>query len=772
MKKFTLILSLMVAMVTTAMAQITPNTSAYTIKSVNRGYLYYDANNAGSVTSSSHGSSIVDATPTGATNEQFAFLRTENTAENQYYLYSIGASQFVTYTGNNGVKLELTDAPACTWTLDASGDYYGIKVPGTSNTYINITNWQAVNGCKVFGTGLDEGNKMTLTEVATALDLSAAIALIEEYEANLVPEVVITDAAELNNNKVYTMVTTRGWLIYNSANPDVVASTASYTTFATGADVAACQWAIYKSATTSKYYLYNIGAGKFVGQNTEESGRFPFVAEVTNDIQVVKSTTGTEYAFVFSTDNYGAINHFNHNAAPGVANWKGNAGSGGLRSLNDAGSAHRLVEVDDIDPSVLEAIATAVAEFENNTKIITYKFMYNGNLVAEQVTEAEKGEAYPAINIQAPYGVTPVAADLEFMSGTVTVDETIEIGLEVTKELPFETAASANAITTWYLVRMHTNQPGYIGDIAEDNTVNVAKDKSSDVANENYIWGFVGDVFSGITVVNKGTGKKLTSTGDGNVTLTDEGTPFFVAETSETTENATNGFCLRKHDSNKYLNANYNASKLSHWGSTDAGSTFFLTEYEEANVTVSNANWATMYLGYAVYVPEGVNVYTISGVENGYVTKVPVEGVIPANTGVLLENAGDFTFKKAAKDAAAIAGNLMNGSVEDSYVEGQAYVLADGNNGVGFYKTILNKDGEGNDGTTHFLNNAGKAYFVLPEAETSAAYYGFDWNGTTGVEKVEIRNENGAIFDLTGRKVNSITAPGIYIVGGKKVLVK
>lgn len=43
----------------------------------------------------------------------------------------------------------------------------------------------------------------------------------------------------------------------------------------------------------------------------------------------------------------------------------------------------------------------------------------------------------------------------------------------------------------------------------------------------------------------------------------------------------------------------------------------------------------------------------------------------------------------------------------------------------------------------------------------------------TGID--EVKGENGevkTIFDLTGRKVKEITAPGIYIVNGKKVLVK
>jgi hypothetical protein len=38
-----------------------------------------------------------------------------------------------------------------------------------------------------------------------------------------------------------------------------------------------------------------------------------------------------------------------------------------------------------------------------------------------------------------------------------------------------------------------------------------------------------------------------------------------------------------------------------------------------------------------------------------------------------------------------------------------------------------------------------------------------------------VKGENGevkTIYDLTGRRVENITAPGIYIVNGKKVLVK
>jgi hypothetical protein len=70
-----------------------------------------------------------------------------------------------------------------------------------------------------------------------------------------------------------------------------------------------------------------------------------------------------------------------------------------------------------------------------------------------------------------------------------------------------------------------------------------------------------------------------------------------------------------------------------------------------------------------------------------------------------------------------------------------------------------------------WLNNSHKAY--LPKTEgMNAVSYSFRFPGTTGIENVESAEAVKAIFDLTGRKVETIAAPGIYIIDGKKVLVK
>ena len=502
-----------------------------------------------------------------------------------------------------------------------------------------------------------------------------------------------------------------------------------------------CYWTVEYDSEKDGYAVKNLGTGTYLNGT----------AMSATDANYAKFNYLSQYQFniVVNGVTLHANNHGNGaNQSSNIVSWGGSIGSA---------SAWRFVE--QIDPDAAKQVT------------FKYSFTYNGEVKYTQETNTLVGQEYPAFTVAFPYGVSAskpvgnVTAD-----GAVDDVKTVEIDLNIERELPFKTATSVDEIDTWYYARMHTNQPGYIGDIDTDNTINVYKDKYSDTFNENFIWGFVGDVFSGITIVNKGTGKQLTSTGEGNATLTDEGTAFFVAHTSETSANAANGFCLRKKDSNNYLNANYSAGKLAHWHSTDAGSTMFLTEYNEDEVVVSEtAGYATLYLGYTTYIPEGVEVYAITGINGAWATMTAVEGVLPANTGVILKNAGNYTFKGAAANG-SVEGNLLCGSVEDTYVAGAAYVLANGENGVGLYKAELNKNAEGNAGDTHFKNNAKKAY--LPDTASAGVRFlsfGFGDN-ETAIENIEgAEVENAVVYDLAGRRVQK-AQKGLYIVNGKKVI--
>ena len=501
-------------------------------------------------------------------------------------------------------------------------------------------------------------------------------------------------------------------------------------------------------ATANGIALQNAANGKYLCGNEGRSGAWS-LSETPSEIDVkifskAENEKGYEYGIILNGWQMHANNH------GGGANASGNLVSWNTDNANSASSWY-ILEVE------LEEFFT-----------VTYNFKYNDEIKYTHSVELAKGAAFPTVNVALPYGVTTNFAVPE---GTVEGAATFDFNLTIVNEVPFE-AVESGTPTTWYYTRMHGNSAvtSYIQDNGENNVEWLDKSVAADEI-DSHLWGFVGNIFDGYKVVNKGSGNAIKSTGSGAATMASVAdATVFIAMTSQNTTEGT--FCLRYPNGN-YLNAQ--GEGVYHYSDNDNGSSFFLTKYEETNVTVSSAEWATMYLGYAVYVPENVNVYAVTGVENGYVTKSQLEGVIPANTGVLLENAGTYTFKKAiATEFANVEGNLMNGSVENTFVEGTAYVLAnDSKLGVGMYKAELNKDAEGNEGTTHFLNNAGKAYLVLPTASEAVAFYGLDWAGTTGID--EVKGESGnvkAIYDLTGRRVEAITAPGIYIVNGKKTLVK
>ena len=198
---------------------------------------------------------------------------------------------------------------------------------------------------------------------------------------------------------------------------------------------------------------------------------------------------------------------------------------------------------------------------------------------------------------------------------------------------------------------------------------------------------------------------------------------------------------------------------------------------ESYTLAVGETEWATLCLDAAVAIPEGVDVWTVSEIEDGYVKLGEVCDVIPANFPVLVNasKAGDWEFVYTTETGKEYV-NLLEGTTVDTYIAGDAYVLANGANGIGLYGAILNKDADGNDGTTHFKNNANKAYLPASEVPTNVKSLSFRFeDGTTGVE--EVKTENGemkTIYDLTGRKLKGENGnlKGIYIINGKKVLVK
>ncbi len=230
------------------------------------------------------------------------------------------------------------------------------------------------------------------------------------------------------------------------------------------------------------------------------------------------------------------------------------------------------------------------------------------------------------------------------------------------------------------------------------------------------------------------------------------------------------------------------------------------------NVNISSRRFSSLYLPYNVTVPEGVSVFTAVAVDGGYVDLYRVAdnddetaagNIIPARTPVILYIEDDnevpasskaFAFKFTAGDAslgqaiqqhigdAIIYGKILQTPVQCT--DGYRYYKLGSKNGdkvskmYWMYKEYSDNGtiADGNAGTDkggYIRCSANKIYMRVQENNAQNAFSMRFAGATTGVD--EVTGENGevkAIYDMQGRKLTEITMPGMYIVNGKKVMVK
>ena len=206
------------------------------------------------------------------------------------------------------------------------------------------------------------------------------------------------------------------------------------------------------------------------------------------------------------------------------------------------------------------------------------------------------------------------------------------------------------------------------------------------------------------------------------------------------------------------------AGVISYDGGFGSASAWYLFPVTELEISINE--FASICLPFDVEV-EGAQAYAVTATSADAAT-LTAKVDIPAGQGAILEGNGTVKLNLIEEAASDWTGNMLVGTTVDTYVQGTAYVLAKKNEEIGLYRAMLNKDGNGAEGTTHFKNNANKAYLV---ANSNAPMFSLDrGEGTTGIENSELKIENSAvIYDLAGRRVEKMEK-GIYIVNGKKVV--
>jgi len=206
-------------------------------------------------------------------------------------------------------------------------------------------------------------------------------------------------------------------------------------------------------------------------------------------------------------------------------------------------------------------------------------------------------------------------------------------------------------------------------------------------------------------------------------------------------------------------------------------------------VTIGSTGWASLYYGTApLTIPSNITAYTVHTKEvNGYtdveLSSEITEGTnIAAGMGVVLHGEpGDYYFNYYfGTDATTDATNILEGTDLPQVINDTGYeyfVLSKVDGVVGFYHQNPTYG-------KYISNGAHKAFFRLPEGtsilndntSSIAQRGGFSLDDmvTTAIESVEnennLRNDN-VFYNLSGQRVSTPTK-GIYIVNGKKVLIK
>ena len=198
----------------------------------------------------------------------------------------------------------------------------------------------------------------------------------------------------------------------------------------------------------------------------------------------------------------------------------------------------------------------------------------------------------------------------------------------------------------------------------------------------------------------------------------------------------------------------------------------------KGSFTISGAGKATLYVADAFEMPEGVigKVVPAVGEPDGdgvallnTDSKYQPGTVVPAEEAILLEGEGGTYNYNIVCGGEKTADNMLKGTLVATTpsTEGvKFYMLSYGTGAhasdLGFYY--------GADGGAAFVCAAGKCWLEVP-ASAGIKTLLFDAH-VTGLNDSLLRSADSVIYDLSGRRVAQPVKGGLYIVNGKKVLVK
>ena len=428
-----------------------------------------------------------------------------------------------------------------------------------------------------------------------------------------------------------------------------------------------------------------------------------------------------------------------------------------------------------------------------------YVYRVNGSEIYRQSKTVSEGSVYPDLP------AAPAFCAATKPEGTVSADlDGRDVYIDVTWSAPVGFSTSLEN-AKWYLmtagkdnnvlpVMRYKEGQNYI-------TLKTAdKDFSLSSADQ---WAFVGNPYEGFKIYNRFNKGRLISTTTMGANTGRNTNPYVstgelpsgytelwdlhVQQTGNNQSTIVGGFSISQHGqpTNKMNKRGYNDQtgdpRLAYWtGGADNGSTFTATQVLPSSLVTYNAfegnGYTTLYVDYPIAVTNA-KVYT--GQRNDAQTSVEMtlatDNIIPANTGVVLVKDGTNALLDQTYTISNEPGTVERGDISGTTSE---IALTDDTRNnyrvFGLSNALPQRLGFFRPSSRVTSIPANKAFYDLTGSGVQGFVLSFD-GMETGIALDQIMQPSPEAdkpaYDLSGRRVNH-AAKGIYIIGGKKVIVK
>lgn len=508
-------------------------------------------------------------------------------------------------------------------------------------------------------------------------------------------------------------------------------------------------WAIVESDYGVK--LYNRAAKKYV----------TVTAEGKNKVKATMTDYGTTFYMQKSNKADFSLRYENTKGYLGdhkdgfLSTWYGDSNTDDTQ--NDGGSGYKVIAVDESDIQLAKTYASTISNATDADGLVQYNVEYDK--IASATTLDQLDAAYQSYQTD---------NDFSDFTGYYRVRN---VNTEVNRYLSSEN------------IQVSTN-----GSLLEKWQADANMDRNitrtTDADNfGSQLWQLTRNADGTYSLVNANTGREagyitseasqlqmVVNIGNGNGHYTfkpyTEGTTFdgYDAKSMFLMVDSEGNHASAASDNDHVVaNNNQYTNKSNYWQ---------LVKVTSVPVTIKSVGWASVAFPFAVQVPaeSGVKAYFAESADDTRMTLSEItDGIIPANTGVLLTKDGGCTVNLPIVTTTTTYPNnkLACATAErDGYASKANYMLSAKTGTVGFLPSTMT------------LVPANKAFLPatnITSGSDQAQMLSFYIGGTvTGINAAtaDAQNGNDVYYDLNGRRV-LYPAHGIYVTGnGKKVFIK